>query len=213
MQTTLTYLFLVGTIIVGCLYCFRGNKSLQTFIGIYAFFTGTSWVRSILLQLGAGLTPLWIWILAIIAGVALAILAFAFLKFAFFLAGGLMGIALFRLIVSLNPATFGTLSSGMQFVIGLLFFIVLGVLTVAAQRHLVIWGTSIWGAYTVTAASGIVFGLLIHPNATPPALGTTLSSMQTVSLFQDLPAIVPVVILIALALAGIIYQYRHTKKK
>lgn len=214
MPNILTYVFLIGTIILGWLYCFRGYKALRFYVGVYMFFVGASWTRRLLESASPALASGWILGLSILAGVVLAFLAFRFIRFAIFLAGGLMGVALYRIVSETNPVFFGSLNAGGSFVVGLIFFVALGALTLALQKHFIIWGTAVWGAYTIVAAAGVLAGLLVTPAyASRVALGTSLSSMSAYSIFSATPAFVPVALMIVLAVLGIVRQYRGSRSR
>lgn len=210
MQSTLNIIILAGTFITGLLYCFRGNRSLKVFIAIYAFVAGTAWMYGMLTAYAPAMALLWVWIIAAACGLVLALLAFFFFKFTLFLAGGLFGLALFRLVEGLNPAYFSTLPQGMLFLIGLIFFIVFGFLTLRAQNFLIILGTAIWGAYTTVLSGGILIGLFGSPQAVA-RVGSQdlLERLAAVSVFSGLPSYIPVLITVILAIWGIVYQMHH----
>lgn len=209
---TITLIVLIGTLIVGCLYCFRGNSFLRIFIAIYAFFLGATWMSNLLSSFGTGLETTWLWIIAIAAGIVLAVLAFAFIKLAIFLAGGLLGLAVFRFVESMNPIYFGSLQPGMVFLIGLIFFVAVGALTLAAKRVLIVIGTAVWGAYTAVLSGGILIGMLLSPTAAQNVIFRgSLAELSPYSAFAELPSTIPIVAVIILALWGMIYQFRHSR--
>lgn len=214
MPNILTYVFLVGTFILGWLYCFHGYKSLRFYVGVYAFFVGATWVYGLLNSAPTGLSAGWLAGISIFAGIALAFLAFRFIRFAIFLAGGLMGVAVYRIVSGLNPVFFGSLNGGMSFLAGVIFFVVFGAIALAAQKHFIIWGTAVWGAYTAVAAAGVLAGVISTPAyASRITLGSSLSSMQPYSIYDGMPSAVPMVLLIVLAILGILRQYRGARHK
>lgn len=213
MQSTLNILLLIGTLVLGLLYCFRGYRSLRAFIAIYAFCAGAAWMYGILTDYSPGMAVMWVWIISAGVGVVLALLAFFFFKFTLFLAGGLFGLALFGLMRTLIPSYFSTLPQGMLFLIGLIFFIVLGFLTLMAKRLLIICGTAIWGAFTAVTALGILLGLFQDPQIIARVSSENLlERLSSVSIFSGLPFYVPLLIIIILAIWGIVYQSHHSKK-
>lgn len=208
MTDTLVLVGLVITLIVGLLFCLRGYRSLRVFIAVYAFWMGASRVHSLLALYAAGLGNMWTWIVSLGAGLVLAVLAFVFLRFAFFLAGGLLGIALYRLVAALNPIYFGSLSPLVSFLVGLVFFLVFGFIAAAAKKFLLVVATSIWGSYTAVASAGILLGLLVRPAVVPPVLD--LQALSPYSIFAAAPLFVPLLIMAALAVFGIVRQNRST---
>lgn len=209
MTGAIVLIALVLTLIVGLLFCLRGYKWLRIFIALYAFWMGTSRIYSLLSLYAASLGVTWTWIIALAAGLLLAILAFVFIRFAFFLAGGLLGIALYRLVAALNPVFFGSLTPLYSFLIGLLFFLLLGFAALAAKKFLLVAATSIWGAYTTVLSAGILIGLLVRPAVVPSAV-MNLEALSPYSIFASAPLAVPLVIMAVLAVFGIIHQSRTT---
>lgn len=198
---------LLITLVVGVLFLLRGYKSLRIFIAIYAFWLGASRIYEFL---GAYMTPglMWQWIIAAAAGIVLAILAFVFVKLAFFLCGGLLGLALYRMAAALNPVTFGSLSPGMSFLVGLIFFLICGFIALAAKKFVIVLATSAWGAYTAVASAGILLGLLLAPPTGALRGGVSLSAWAPYSIFASMPAAVPITVCCVLAVVGMIVQYR-----
>ena len=209
MLNTVVLIGLVITLIIGLLFCLRGHQFLRIFIAIYAFWLGASRTYEFLRTYQAALDLLWIWIIAGAVGIILAVLAFVFIKFTLFLAGGLLGLAIYQMTAALNPVFFGSLGSGMSFVIGLIFFLIFGFIALAAKKFLLVLATSAWGAYTAVASAGILIGLLVSPPAGLIRGGTSLQAYAPYSIFSALPAALPVAAACVLAVIGMIVQYRR----
>lgn len=205
---TVVVVGLLLTLIIGLLFCLRGYQWLHVFIAIYAFWIGASGSFRLLSLYAAPLGSMWIWIVSLACGILLAVLAFVFIKFTWFLAGGLLGIAIFRLVAALNPILFGSLTPLVSFLIGLVFFLIFGFIALAAKRFLLVLATSVWGAYTTVFSAGILIGLLVNPAA--PAATLNLRALEPYSIFTAMPIAVPVVLMAVLAIVGIIAQNRRT---
>lgn len=201
---------LILTIAVGLLFCLRGNKMLRILVAVYAFWMGASRLYELLTAYAPTLGTGWSWGISLAAGILLAILALVFIKFTIFVAGGLLGVALYRMVAALNPVYFGSLSPLMSFLIGLIFFVALGFIALWAKDFLLIVATAGWGAYTAVLGAGILIGLLLHPVRLPAAVN--LGSLSGYSIFAAVPAALPITITVVLGIVGIIYQYRHPRK-
>ncbi len=210
MAALLPVLFLVLLVILGVIYCFWGYRYLKIMIMLYAFFVGGSFVYNLLSEhapgLGAGT-----WIIAIGAGLLLGLLAFFFVKFCIFLAGGILGIAIFNWIKSANPAYFAGLDAVYAFLIGLACFLIMGFITLAVKKHLIIIVTAIFGAYSIVHVSGILIGLINAPQmAAQASAATAVTELAPVSIWHNLPLWGMAIPVIVLAIMGMVKQYRHT---
>lgn len=197
----LVSIYLVIIAAIGLLYCFRGFKSLKWFMVLYGLYGGYSLIMSLYGNMGG-----FMWVLALGVGIVLALLAFLFMNFAMFLAGGLLGLLLYYAAAAVNPAMAG-------FATGLIFFVIAGAVTVAAKRPLIVVGTAFYGAYTFTDALGILLGM-ITAGAFPVAAGLPqiTTSMRTISVFNGHTAFVLWIITILLGILGTIRQFRGPRK-
>ncbi|MBD5558872.1 MAG: DUF4203 domain-containing protein [Clostridia bacterium] len=207
MSSLLVLIALLITLACGLVFCFRGLKWMRIVIAIYAFWLGASTVYNWVAPYGAGAS--WPWWAAGAAGLLLVILSYVFEKLAFFITGGLLGIAVYRLVAAFNPVFFGSLPSGMSFLIGVIFFLIFGFAAVSARKFVLIAATSIWGAYTTVTSAGIIIGMLISPPSGYLPAFTSLGVYERFSVFASLPAAVPVACIIVLAVAGILVQRRR----
>lgn len=211
MTTTLTIITYVIIAVVGLLYCFRGERYLRVFMLIYGLYLGYSYTMRFFAA--SGMNTQWLWIVALGIGLLIGLLAFFFLKLSIFFAGGLLGVALYYTIQTTNPEFFGNLGSGMSFLLGLGFFLILGAVTLALKKPLIRMGTAFYGAYTFTDAIGVVIGSFMNMSLVPVSGPIMQARMDQLSVFRALPAAVFWLIVAALAIAGIIVQYRKGKKR
>lgn len=197
--SVITYVILA---VVGLLYCFRGERFLRVFMLIYGVMLGYTYSMRLFAQMGAD-GGQWMWVVALGIGVAIGMLAFFFLKAAIFLAGGLLGLALFRAVQGADIAGFAAPGTSMSFLVGLGFFLICGALTLVARRHLVRIGTAFYGAFTFTEALGVLIAMAMRPGYVAP-----VTSYSGMGFFGTLPAYVAWIIVLALAIWGMAAQYR-----
>lgn len=206
MSSTVSILLLAAAAVLGLIYCFRGYRYLRFFMMIFGFYLGYTYISRFL---GDSVLGGWTWLLALGAGVVIAALAFFFLKFTFFLAGGLLGLMLYSVIQNANPLFFSGLTSGVIFLIGLLLFLVFGILMVVAKKYLIILGTACYGSYLFTTAVGLLLGIAVYERQPPVLSGMALPGLtSSSSIFSGAAPWVPWLIIIVLALVGIVMQYR-----
>lgn len=195
---------LIVICILGLIYCFKGYRYLRAFVTLYGLYTGYSWV----MRYFGGYSE-WMWVVALGAGILLGLLAFFFVKFSMFLAGGLLGLLIYYAVSAASPGLFGS----MTFLIGAVFFVIAGAVTVAAKKPLLIIGTAFYGAYTFTEALGILLGL--WAGARIPAVlsfADLTTTLAPVSIYRTFAPFVPWLLTILLAVAGIIRQFRGQKR-
>ncbi|MDL2237692.1 TMEM198/TM7SF3 family protein [Christensenellaceae bacterium OttesenSCG-928-K19] len=212
MNSFLPVLLLVLLLVLGIIYCFWGYKYLKVMIMLYALFAGGSFMFNLLSEsapdLGNG-----IWVISIAVGLVLGLLAFFFVKFCIFLAGGILGIAIFNLVKGANPAYFASLDSIYVFLIGLACFIILGVITLAAKKHLIIIVTAVFGAYSMVYVAGILIGLIGSPQSAASASVTTaVTQLAPVSVWNSAPSWAMMLPVAVLAIIGIFVQYKRTAR-
>lgn len=213
MSPVISILIYIAAAVIGLIYCFRGYKYLRFFMMVFGLYLGYTYVMRFLGP-QAAMFGGWLWLIALAVGIIIAALAFFFLKFTFFLAGGLLGLMLYGAIRAANPIFFSGLSSGMVFLIGLVLFLAFGILMVVAKKYLIIIGTACYGAYAFTDAVGVLLGIAVYNRAAPALSGLDLPSLtQGTTIFTETPVWVPWTIVIVLAIAGIVSQYRHGGKR
>ncbi|MGI6152542.1 MAG: DUF4203 domain-containing protein [Christensenellaceae bacterium] len=211
MGTFLPVIFIVLMLALGAIYCFWGYRYLKIIIIIYALFAGfyfmNNWLLENVPQVGE-----WAWLIAIAVGCILALLSFFFIKFAIFLAGGLVGLMVFNIVQDVAPAAFSGMDSVPLFLIGAAFFIILGLITLAAQKHLIIIFSGIYGAYTLVYCIGILVGLFSHTEAISHATVQTATTVfAPISFFADKPGWAMALPVILLAILGIVSQYKASR--
>lgn len=199
MQTVVVITYLIVAL-VGLLYCFRGERWLRVFMLIYGVALGYSYSMRLMTQMGAGQGA---WIIALLIGLAIGLLAFFLLKAAIFLAGGLVGLALFHAFQGTSLLSFAPEGTSASFLVGLAFFLILGAITLAARKVLLRVGTAFYGAYTLVGAVGVLIEMALAPGYAPSASG-----YDGMGYFSTLPAYVSWLLVLALGLAGIVAQFR-----
>jgi hypothetical protein len=205
---------LVLFVVLGALYCFGGYRFLKIVIFVYALFAGFTFVYHFLAGVMPDLETGVLFVVALVAGLILGVLSLLFVKFAIFLAGGLMGYAVFSLIREFSPAYFAVLDSGYIFLIGLICFIVFGVITLAFQKHLLIFFTAIFGGYSLVYSAGILIGVMLQPAALQTAgLSNLFDTLGPYSIFNDAPTAVMMIPVAVFAILGIIAQYRFSSRR
>ncbi len=207
-----TMVLLILLMVLGIVYCFWGYKYLKLTIMLYAIFAGGTAVYNFLSQnapeLGNG-----VWIIAISVGLVLGLLAFFFVKFAIFIAGGILGLAVFSILRSVFPAYFGGLSSLYVFLIGLACFIIFGIIALAAKKPLLVVVTAVFGAYSMVYIAGILIGLIFHPSRLRGVeVADAVSKLSGVSVFSDSPMWVMLLPVAVFAIAGVVAQTKYTAK-
>ena len=194
-------LILCALCVIDLAYCFRGYKSLRTFAALYGFWVGYSWVLRTWGASGGS-----IWIGAIVAGALLAALAFFIVKAAFFLAGGLLGLAVYYAVLLASPDIF----AGGSAAAGLICFVGFGLLAVFVQRPVLIIATSCYGAYAFVSTLGILLGVLAAGTVPSGVMLTDLTTtLEPMSYFRQIPSIIPWIATILLAVWGMVRQFRR----
>lgn len=209
MVNFLSVILVLLMFILGIIYCFWGYRYLKVIIILIALFAGlyyiSGWLSSAFPQLGN-----WIWLISLAGGAILALLCFFFIKFAIFLAGGIVGLLIFNIVKAVNPAYFAGLEPVYSFLIGAAFFIILGLITLAARRHLLIIFTALFGAYSLVYSAGILIGLFFHAEVISQAsIATATTVFAPISVFAGRQWLL--IVLVALfTVLGIISQYKVT---
>ncbi len=212
MNGILSVVLLILLFVLGIVYCFWGYKYLKVIILIYALFAGGMFTYNLLSEAAPNLGN-WVWIISLAVGLVLGALAFFFIKFSIFVAGGIMGVAVYNLIRGLNPSYFSSLDSVYVFLIGLACFIIFGAITLAARKHLIIIFSSVFGAYSLVYTAGILIGLLFHTDliaAATPASATSV--LVPASIFYTAPLWVMIIPIGVFSIVGMIAQYRCTAR-
>jgi len=198
---------------IGILYCFWGYKYLKAVILIYVFIGGFLFMYSLLGEIAPDLGN-GIWLISAAVGIVLALIAFFFIKFCIFVAGGIAGILIFNIIRSVSPESFADMQPAYIFLIGLIFFIVMGAITLLAQKHLVILFSAFIGAYSLVSMAGIFIGLIIAPDVLRSVkLANAITQLEPTSIFANAPSWVMFLPIVVFAIAGIISQYKFTSRK
>ncbi len=213
MNGIIPILVLIITLALAILYCFWGYRYLRIIMFLYAFFIGAYYSFT---YLGGAFPDLgnWLWLICIGVGLLLAFLAFFFIKFAMFIAGGIIGLMLFDLIRSSFPEWFSSLDNLPLFLVGLTFFVLLGLLTFASRRHFVIIFSSIYGAYSLVHTSGAIIGLFFNTALLNSITFDNYRSIfDSINVFSQTNPLVMIVPIIIFAIAGMIAQYRFTSSK
>ena len=180
---------------------------------LYAFFIGAYYSYT---YLGGTFPDLgnWLWLICIGVGLLLAFLAFFFIKFAMFVAGGIIGLMLFDLLRNTFPEWFSSLNSLPLFLVGLTFFVLLGLLTFASRRHFVIIFSSVYGAYSLIHTAGALIGLCFNTALIGSiTVGNYQDIFSSVNVFNQASIWVMVIPVVIFAIAGMIAQYRFTSSK
>jgi hypothetical protein len=124
------------------------------------------------------------------------------------------GILIFNIVKELNPAFFSGLETVHVFLIGLVFFIIAGALTLAAKKHLIIIFSAVFGSYSMVYSAGIMIGLVINPDVLRATkLAEPFSTLAPNSVFAQAPSWALILPVIVFAIAGVITQYRFTSRK
>ncbi len=201
-------LFLVIILVIGILYCFYGNRFLKLVMFVYAFMLAYHFVLRLIAGSFPSLADSAI-LIAVICGVICGFLTFFFVKLALFLAGGMMGLMIFDFIKLYNSAYF-TAEPVVAFLVGLICFIVCGMIMVLGKKLLFVLFSSIFGAYTITTAVGMVIGLMQDSALMRQISFTnTFDTLNASNFFLTIPMIVPVAITAVLAICGMVRQFRH----
>jgi len=205
----LSVILILLMFILGIIYCFWGYRYLRVIVVLFALFAGlyyiSGWLSGAFPQLGN-----WVWLISLAGGAILALLCFFFIKFAIFLAGGMVGLLIYNIVKSLNPAYFAGLENVYLFLIGAAFFIILGIITLAARRHLLIVFTALFGAYSLVYSAGILIGLFFHAEVISQAtIAHATTVFAPVSVLADKQWLLIVLVLV-FTVMGIISQYKVT---
>lgn len=209
-----TTVILVIQMLVGLVCCFRGQKYLRLFMVLYGFYAGYNLIMSLYGNIGG-----YMWVLAVGVGIVVALFAFLVEKFAFFLAGGFLGLVVYAVVYTVNPLIF----AGQTQTMAIVFFVVGGIITLLARRQLLIIGTASYGAYSFTLALGELLGV-IGMQGTPSPIQLleqtsgrgglnvfdNLSPVSMQSVFTTLPSFVPWIIIIVLAFFGMRSQFKKS---
>ncbi len=212
MNGIISVILMILFVLLGVVYCFWGYKYLRLILFFYAFCGGGMFMYNLLEgitpELGVGNV-----IIAVTIGLILGALAYFFVKFAIFLAGGVIGIMIFSVIREINPAAFASMAALYVFLIGLACFIVMGVVTLMAKKHLIVIFTAVFGAYSLVTYAGTLIGSLLQPNLID-MVGTNdvVSSLSPYSVFATAPGWMYFLPIIIFAILGIIAQYKYTAK-
>lgn len=212
MTGTAATLILVVQMLVGLVCCFRGKKYLRLFMVLYGFYAGYNLIMSLYGSVGG-----YMWVLALGVGIVIGLLAFLFLKFTIFLAGGFLGLVVYAVAYTISPLIFSDQGMGTAIV----FFVVGGVITMLVQRQLIIIGTAWYGAFSFTLAFGEMLGViggqglpstiqLLEQTSSRGGLNVfaDLSPAAQQSAFTSLPAFVPWIVIILLAIFGMRAQFK-----
>lgn len=201
MQVVLVITYVIAAV-VGLLYCFRGERYLRVFMLIYGVTLGYSYSMRLFAQSGMANAQS-MWLVALLIGLAIGLLAFFLLKVAIFLCGGLLGLGLFRAMQGTSLLAFAASGTSAAFLVGLAFFLIFGAITLAARKGLLRIGTAFYGAYTFTGALGVLIEMGLSPTYAPSP-----AAYDEMGFFATLPAYVGWIIVLALAAAGIAAQFR-----
>lgn len=200
-------------VLLGLVYCFWGYKYLRLILFFYAFFAGGLLVYNFLAEISPELGYGNI-IIAVTIGLILGALAYFFVKFAIFLVGGAIGLMIFNIIRDLNGPYFDSLDAIYVFLIGLAFFVVLGVITVMAKKHLLIIFSAIYGAYSMVTYAGVLVGALMQPDILYTVGASQITTaLEPYSIFNGAPEWTYLLPIIVFSILGIISQYNYTAKK
>ncbi len=124
------------------------------------------------------------------------------------------GLLIFNIVRDLNPAFFAGKETIYVFLIGLIFFVVAGALTLAAKKHLLIIFSAIFGSYSMVYAAGILIGLVINPDVLrTTTLAEPFATLAPNSVFSSAPSWALILPVVVFSIAGIITQYRFTSRK
>lgn len=225
MSNTVTILILLGSVILGLLYCFYGMRFPQRYLAIYLFVGGFALLFDLLATYASALPNLLLWLIPTIVGGALALLPILYSKVARFIAGGLLGIAVVGCAGYILPiATIQ--QENFSLVYNALFFVVGGIVSLVINSDLmIVIDSAMWGSYSVATSVGILVGLLLQPSAEgldllmqPIAEGhtqifTDLTTLSPISIFATIPGYVIVITVLVLAILGSIYQLHKYKTK
>lgn len=212
MDAIIPILIIIVMLALSILYCFWGYKYLKISMFLIAFFVGAYYAYQYIGNASPEVGN-WLWLICIAIGLLLAFLAFFFVKFAIFAAGGVVGLLLFDIIKRSNPDWFSGLEALPLFLIGLTFFILVGLLTFASRRHFIIIFSSVFGAYALVRTAGIIIGLFLNIGALEGVSSDGYANLfNSVSIFTQAPSWALIVPVIIFSLAGVITQYRYTAR-
>lgn len=213
MNGILPIVILLAMLLLGIMYCFFGYKYLKVFMFIFAFFIGAYYSYTLIGTYVPGVGD-WLWLVSIIVGVLFALLAFFFVKFALFLAGGLIGLMIYNFLRGAFPATFGGMEPLVLFLIGLGLFIVLGAITLASQRLFMILFSSAYGAYLIVTTAGTIIGAFFNSSVlSTVTLGNFKEVLNSMSVFNQGPMWMLLLPVVVFAIAGIITQSKFTARR
>ncbi len=213
MNEIVPIILLLLALILGILYCFWGYRYLKVVIFLVAFFMGAYYSYTLIGTYFPDSTS-WLWLVSLIIGLIFALLCFFFIKFAIFVAGGVVGLLVFTFLRNGFPATFDTMESLTLFIIGLGLFLVFGAITLASQRHFVIIFSAIFGGYMLVHTAGVMIGLFFNQGALS---GITLSNYKqvfdSVSIFSTGSMWAFLIPTAVFAIAGMVAQYKFTARR
>jgi hypothetical protein len=202
MDLFLVWLFIIAQVVISLVYCFWGYRYFRVIIAFYAFIFVFPLMYSMLA--GSMSQPVAILISLAVAAVA-ALLAWFIYRLGIFLAGGLAGIMIARFIYNMLGSSYQTLS----IILGIILFILLGVLALKFQKAIIILVSSISGGFNL-----VIYGLFIAMNASLISsfsilklneITSTISSTYQAESTWIIPSII-------LAVAGIFVQALVTAK-
>lgn len=198
-------------LVLGIIYCFFGYRYFKIIIVAYALLGGAYFMNTFILQIAPQLAD-YIWLISIATGCVLALLAFFFVKFAIFIAGGMLGLLVYNIIKGISPELFAGNENATNILIGIAFFVIAGVITLALKKHIIIIVSAIFGAYSLVFCAGILMGLFGHTELISQA---TMQNATTVfapaSIFNDKPYYVMVIPIVIFAILGIVSQYKVSR--
>ena len=211
MGSVFSLILVIVVLVIGVIFCFAGFKFLRRIVAVYMFISGFLFVYNLLTESFPDMGNAWL--IALIAGLVLALLSAFFIKFCIFVTGGTAGVLIYLTFVRSSPYLLDAAGAG-SFLYGLVFFIVVGILALIVKKHLIIILTAYIGAETITQAAGMLIGVIMNPRIlnglTPASAVPILRSGSVFSHASQISYIIPVVIFI---IAGMLTQYKYTAKR
>lgn len=213
MNSILSFIFLVLLIVLGILYCFWGYRALKIVIFFYTLFATFTFLYNFMVGVAPDL-GMGNFLIALIVGLVAGALTFFFVKFAIFVAGGIIGIVIFNIIRQFNAAYFERLEDLNVFLIAVVCFVIMGAITLALQKHLLIIFSAIFGGYSLVYFSGILIGVLFQPDVLATTTAANLTKqLAPYSIFTDLGSWAMYIPIVVFSILGMISQYRYTGRR